>query len=98
MMYQLITDFLLVIAGSVSTLLIQWIIRYANRPILQASIVCGSDSNEVGRVLRIKNKGKTTMEGLFVEVILGFDDYVCGDIKKTGSINPNSFMDVHIGI
>lgn len=97
-MYELLSGLLLALGGSVITLGIQWIIRYVNRPILEASIVCGNDSNQVGRVLRIKNKGRVVMEGLSVEVNLGYDDYGCEDIVKNGSINPKSFMDVFIGI
>ena len=97
-MYELLSGLLLALGGSVITLGIQWIIRHINRPILEASIVCGNDSNQVGRVLRIKNKGKSMMEGLSVEVNLGYDDYGCEDIVKKGSINPKSFMDVFIGI
>ena len=38
------------------------------------------------------------MDGLSVEVDLGYDDYGCEDIVKKGSINPKSFMDIFIGI
>ena len=97
-MYELLSDLLLALGGSIITLGIQQIIRYVNKPILEASIICGNDSNYVGRVLRIKNKGKAVMEGLSVEVKLGYDDYGCEDIAKKGSINPKSFIDIFIGI
>lgn len=98
MMYGLLSDLLLALCGSAITLGIQRIIRYVNRPILEASIVYGNDSGGISRVLRIKNKGKSVMEGLSVEVNLGYDDYGCEDILKKGAINPKSFMDVFIGI
>lgn len=98
MMYELLSGLLLALGGSVITLGIQRIIRYVNRPILEASIVYGNDSGGTSRVLRIKNKGKSVMDGLSVEVDLGYDDYGCEDIVKKGAINPKSFMDVFIGI
>ncbi len=97
-MYELLSGLLLALGGSVITLGIQRIIRCVNRPILEASIVYGNDNGGAGRVLRIKNKGKSVMDGLSVEVDLGYDDYGCEDIVKKGSINPKSFMDIFIGI
>ena len=69
-MYELLSGLLLALGGSVITLGIQRIIRCVNRPILEASIVYGNDSGGAGRVLRIKNKGKSVMDGLSVEVDL----------------------------
>ena len=97
-MYQLASELILAITGSIITLIIQQIIRYYNKPVIKASIVSGNDSNGVSRVLRVNNKGKTVMEGLFVEVIIGYEDYMYSKITKMGSINPGSFTDIHIGI
>lgn len=97
-MYELLSGLLLALGGSVITLGIQRIIRYVNRPILEASIVYGNDSGGAGRVLTYQKQREVVMDGLSVEVNLGYDDYGCEDIVKKGAINPKSSMDVFIGI
>ena len=60
---------------TIVTMKVQDVRDYIRRPILKVSIESLNDISEIGRILRIRNVGKTCMDGLSVRVDIGVEGY-----------------------